>query len=115
MTVVAEVRAIPMNHLRAAFERGGAQFNIGGRTTLVDPGVPSSGTTLFRENGFVLGQEAFTSDAELTKTLLHETLRLVTSQSGAGVSGELATSETVSAFTFAERAFKAFFQWNHPP
>jgi hypothetical protein len=38
-------------------------------------------------------REAFTSDAELTKTLLHETLRLVKSQSASGVSGEVATSE----------------------
>jgi hypothetical protein len=71
----------------------GAELNIGGRTILVDPGVPSSGTTLFGENGFIVGREAFTSDAELTKTLLHETLRPVTNQSAVDVSGEVATSE----------------------
>lgn len=110
LTVVEEVRAIPISQLRAAFEGGGAELNIGGRTILVDPGVPSSGMTLFGENGFIVGREAFTSDAELTKTLLHETFRLVTSQSVTGVSGQLATSETEAAFTFAERAFGAFFQ-----
>jgi hypothetical protein len=108
--VVEEVRAIPIGQLRAAFEAGGAELNIGGRTILVDPGVPASGMTLFGENGFILGREAFTSQAELTKTLLHETFRLVTSQSAAGVSGELASSETNAAFTFAERAFQAFFK-----
>jgi Domain of unknown function (DUF4157) len=109
MAVVDEVRAIPISQLRQAFEAGGAELNIGGRTILVDPGVPASGMTLFGEDGFIVGREAFTSDAELTKTLLHETFRLVTSQSAAGVSGEVASSETHDAFTFAERAFKAFF------
>ena len=84
-------------------------MNIGGRTILVDPGVPASGMTLFGENGFVLGREAFVSDAELTKTLLHETRRLETSQSVAGASGRLVSSETDATFSFAERAFKEFF------
>jgi len=65
--------------------------------------------TLFGENGFVLGREAFASEAELTQTLLHETYRLSTSQAAAGVSGGLATSETASAAGFAGRAYQAFF------
>jgi hypothetical protein len=108
MAVVNEVRGIPLGQLRAAFEAGGAELNIGGRTILVDPGVPASGMTLFGENGFMLGREAFASEAELTKTLLHETHRLVTSQGAAGVTGSLAASETNAAFSFAERAWRLF-------
>lgn len=105
-----EVKGIPLGQLRAAFEAGGAELNIGGRTILVDPGAPVSGMTLFGENGFLVGREAFVTDAELTKTLLHETYRLTTSQAASGVSGSLATSETNAAFTFAERAFEAHFK-----
>jgi hypothetical protein len=110
MTVVNEVRGIPLGQLRAAFEAGGGELSIGGRTILVDPGVPASGMTLFGENGFVLGREAFISDAELTQTLLHETHRLVTSRGAAGVSGSLAAAETNAAFSFAQRAWGAFFK-----
>lgn len=66
--------------------------------------------TLFGENGFVLGRQAFASQAELTQTLLHEIHRLVTSQAGAGVSASLAASETTAAFSSAQRAWRAFFQ-----
>jgi hypothetical protein len=66
--------------------------------------------TLFGENGFVLGREAFVSEAELTKTLLHETYRLTTSQSAVGVSGAVASAETNEAFSFAERAYGAWFK-----
>lgn len=105
-----EVKAIPLGKLREAFEAGGAELRIGGRTILVDPGIPSSGFTLFGENGFAVGREAFVSDAELTKTLLHETYRLEFSRAAAGVSGELAAAETNAAFTFADRAFEAVFK-----
>jgi hypothetical protein len=53
--------------------------------------------TLFGENGFSAGREAFASDAELTKALLHETIRPVTSQSVASVSGESRTSAGTGA------------------
>lgn len=108
--IVNEVKNIPLDQLRAAFQAGGGELSIGGRTILVDPGVPASGMTLFGENGFVLGRDAFGSDAELTQTLLHETYRLSTSQAAAGVSGGLAASETNAAFSFAQRAWSAFFQ-----
>ena len=59
-------------------------------------------------NGFLLGKEAFTSEAELVKTLLHETYRLNTSLSQtAGVSAATAAMETQAAFTFAEKAYQA--------
>ena len=63
----------------------------------VDPGVPSSGMTLFGEKALSLVRKAFTSNAELTRTLLHETIGLMTSQSAASVSGESRTSEATGA------------------
>lgn len=62
---------------------------------------------MFGENGFVLGREAFASQAELGKTVLHELHRLSTSSSAGGVSGGLAAEETAAAFSFAERAIEA--------
>ncbi len=34
--------------------------------------VIASGMTMFGENGFLIGNEAFASDAELGKAILHE-------------------------------------------
>ena len=59
-----------------------------------DPVVPSSALTLFGGKGFILGREAFPSDAELTKALLHETIGLVTSESVSSVSGKSRTAST---------------------
>jgi hypothetical protein len=109
MSVINEVSGISLNQLRAAFDAGGAELNIGGRTILVDPGVPSSGFTLFGENGFVVGREAFASNAELTKTLLHEIFRLSTGQVASGATQASVTAQTVDAASFAEDAFNAFF------
>lgn len=53
---------------------------------------------------------AFASDAELTKTLLHETHGLVTSRAADGVSAALATEEAEATASFAERAWETFFQ-----
>jgi hypothetical protein len=51
---------------------------------------------------------AFASEAEFTKTLLHELYRLATSASRVvGVHGELVSAETNAAYNFAERAFPA--------
>ncbi len=57
---------------------------IGGRVIQYEPGLPASGMTMFGENGFLLGREAVTSEAELTKTLLQETYRLTFSAIGRG-------------------------------
>jgi RHS repeat-associated protein len=109
MAVVEAVKKIPLGQLQEAFDAGGAELSVDGRTILVDPGVPSSGFSLFGEDGFVVGNEAFSSEAELTKTLLHETYRLAMTQSAGGLSQGLATSETQDAADFAERAFAKFF------
>ena len=85
-------------------------MEVGGRIIQYEPSLTTSGMTMFGENGFVIGREAFASEAEFTKTVLHELYRLSTSQltRGAAASGELAASETKAAYDFAERAFKVF-------
>ena len=60
------------------------------------------------ENGFLIGREAFTSEAELSKTVLHELYRLTTSVAKtAGVTAESAAAETKAAADFAEKAYAA--------
>ncbi|UUZ82696.1 hypothetical protein LJK88_01060 [Paenibacillus sp. P26] len=71
--------------------------------------LPASGMTMFGENGFLIGREAFSSSAELTKTVLHELYRPTTIASASGVSAEVAVQETQAAFKFAERAFQQVF------
>lgn len=80
--------------------------NVGGRLIQYEPGLPASGMTMFGENGFLIGREAFTSPAELQQTILHELHRLTTSSSANGVSGALATQETKAAADFAAKALK---------
>lgn len=107
------LRSTAFAEVRAAQAAGqSAEIAIAGRTIVVEPAAPLSGMTLFGEGGFVLGREAFTSEAELTKTVLHEVFRLRTSEVGAtGVASQAAASaETEAAFSFAERAFDAFFR-----
>jgi hypothetical protein len=63
--------------------------------------------TMFGENGFLIGNEAFQSEAELTKTLLHELHRLSTSNvQVSGANAGSAAAETEAAFRFAEKAYK---------
>ena len=91
--------------LRAAQQAGqSASVRINGRLIQFEPGLPASGMTMFGENGFLIGREAFRSAGELNRTVLHELFRLRNSASSAGVSGSLATQETRAAFEFAERA-----------
>jgi RHS repeat-associated protein len=99
--------------IRAAQQAGQTvEVRIGNRTILFEPDAPVSGMTLFGEEGFIIGREAFTSEEELVKTVLHETYRLQTSQIGASGTGfqEAATAETAAAADFANRAFNVFFQ-----
>lgn len=85
-----------------------AQIEVGGVTVVYEPGLPSSGFTLFGEHGFAMGPEAFSSEAETARTILHETFRLNTSQAADGVSADLASSETQSAFDFANKAYDSW-------
>lgn len=107
------LRSPEMAQIRAAQAAGeSVTVRVGGRVIQYEPGLPASGMTMFGENGFLIGREAFATEAELTKTLLHELYRLSTSSigRGAGATGAAATSETQAAFQFAERAFRAVFQ-----
>jgi hypothetical protein len=80
---------------------------IAGRIIQYEPGLPASGMTMFGENGFLIGNEAFASNGELAKTVLHELYRLGTSVAPeAGISGSTVASETEAAFTFASRAYE---------
>jgi hypothetical protein len=113
--VIAEARQIltspQMAQIRTAQAAGQSiTVNVGGRIIQFEPGLPASGMTMFGENGFLIGREAFASEAELTKTILHELHRLTHSASSGGVSGAMAASETEAAFQFAQRAFEAFFK-----
>ncbi|MGH3974348.1 MAG: DUF4157 domain-containing protein [Pseudonocardiaceae bacterium] len=98
------LRSKEFTQLRAAQAAGeSAEVVIGGRTILYEPGLNASGMTLFGENGFIIGREAFKSGEELTKTLLHELHRLATTASKVeGVGGALAAEETAAAASFAD-------------
>jgi hypothetical protein len=104
------VRSAELAQLEAAHAaRRSATVRVGDRLIQYEPDLAASGMTMFGENGFLLGREAFASRAELGKTILHELYRLGTSASAGGVSGQLATSETEAAFRFAERALGRIF------
>ncbi len=107
--VIDEARTIlsspEFEAIKAAHAAGeGVLVEVGGRTIQYEPGMPAAGFTLFEEDAFVMGREAFATPEEPAKTVLHELHRLATSQAADGVHGELVTKETASAFEFAERA-----------
>jgi hypothetical protein len=116
--IMNEVRGIlsspGMAQIRAANSAGiGITVKIGGRLIQYEPGLPASGMTMFGEDGFILGREAFRDEAELTKTLLHELYRLGMSARGAlgdaSSMQEVITAETEAAAGFAERAYNLYF------
>lgn len=112
----AILRSSGMAELRAAAAAGReATVEIGGRTITYTP-QNFSAFTNFAGKGFDLGKEAFSSTAELTKSVLHELYRLNTSvvSSGGALGGAQATLETNAAYNFAEQAFglgRAFGIW----
>lgn len=104
MQAARMLRSPGMGQLEAAARSGtSAAARIGGRTITYDP-APFSGLTNFGGNTFHLGEEAFASRPELTRTVLHELFRLGNGV-GTGASGASAASETQAAFNFAQRAF----------
>jgi hypothetical protein len=115
--IILEVRAILKSpeilKIRQAAAAGKeAEVTIAGRYIQYEPGMPASGFTNFEANGFALGREAFTSEAEFVKTLLHEIFRLETSNIGKGVVEGASmqarvAQETQAAANFADRAFTA--------
>jgi hypothetical protein len=82
---------------------------IRGRWIQYEPELPWSGLTNWEKNGFTIGRQAFTSEEELTKTILHELYRLSTSVVRNTGGGGGNNAETKLAFEFAERALKAVF------
>jgi len=112
--IISEAQAIlgskEMAAINAAQQAGKSiSVNVGGRFIQFEPGLPASGMTLFSENGFLIGREAFRSTAELQKTVLHELHRLNTSATrvSGSLSASQAATETRAAFNFAERAVNA--------
>lgn len=98
--------------LRTAYlSEESVEVSINGTTIIYEPSLPAAegyaGMTLFGENGFVLGPRAFTSEADLARTILHECYRLENSASSEGVSGSMATEETADAHDFAMNSYSA--------
>jgi hypothetical protein len=106
------LKSAELGKIRAAHQTGEiVEVSVGGRTILYQPHIKEAGLSLFGENGFVIGNGAFKSEAELTKTILHELHRLNTSTSKiTGVSAELAASETKGTAQFAEKAYNGIFR-----
>ena len=109
--IVAEANIIlnskNLKILRTAYEKGiSAEISVGGKTVLYEPSMSASGMTLFGQNSFVLGREAFVSNSELGKTVLHELYRLTSSiVQTSGATGAAVTAETNAAFQFANKTF----------
>jgi hypothetical protein len=83
------------------------QIEINIRTISYDD-APFSGMTWFEKNGFNIGSEAFASEEELIKTILHEMHRLTTSTlRGSGTAAQV-TQETQAAFNYANKTFNLF-------
>jgi hypothetical protein len=100
------LRSSGMQELRAAAAEGvSATASIAGRVVTYDP-APISGMTNFAENTFHLGANAFKSEAELAKTVLHELYRLAAG-AGGSATGAAATAQTSAAAGFAEKAYRA--------
>jgi hypothetical protein len=109
--VIREARSITtsphMADLAAAHGAGEPMtVRIGGRLVQYEPSMPApySGMSLFGENGFLMGPQAFSSNFEHNKTVLHELHRLNFSKSADGVFADLAARETNAARDFANRA-----------
>jgi len=112
--VIVEVRAMlkapEIAQIRQAHAAAkDVAVRIGGRLIQYEPGLNASGMTMFGENGFLIGRQAFKSEAEFVKTLLHESYRLATSLIGRGAGANAANvaAETEAAFSFADRAYQA--------
>ena len=108
--VIARVRELyqspRMEQVRAAHRAGTpVALQIGMYTVQYEP-LPFSGMTAF-PNGFVIGKEAFASEDEFKKTLLHEVYRLCHSAIGRGGQAHQASirAELDAAFQFAERSY----------
>ena len=107
--IVNEVRLIyhsPLMHqIRGAHSKGKSMTVVIRSYTIQYEPLQFSGMTAF-PTGFVIGKEAFASEDELKKTLLHEMYRLCHSEIGKGGDAHRTniSAETNAAFQFAERS-----------
>ena len=108
LQIVARVQSIyaskELGKIRDAHEgKKSLTVQIGAFSVQYEP-LPFSGMTAFPA-GFVIGREAFASEDELKKTLLHEVYRLSSSAigRGGGADPETIRAETNAAFHFAEQ------------
>ncbi len=97
-----------LRQIREAFAHDSeAKVQIGWVYIQFEPDIPAgacSAITDFQGNGFTIGRDAFKSDQEFRKTLLHEIYRLRQSARAPVEAGhELVRSETRAAFDFADR------------
>ena len=99
--------SVQMNEIRAAHKKAFPVTVRIGRYRVWYEAMPFSGLASFGTEGFVIGKEAFASEAELKKTLLHELYRLHHSDlaRGKGVDKHTIKAETDAAFQFAERCY----------
>jgi hypothetical protein len=109
-SIIAEARGVynsPLfERLRNAYEARRPDTVQIGRWSIQYESIAFSGMTAFPD-GFVIGNEAFASEDELKKTLLHELYRLCTSSIGRGASATPSNikAETDAAFWFAENNY----------
>lgn len=99
--------SVQMKEIRTAHRTGRPMtVKIGKYSVQYEP-LPFSGFTSFGTEGFVIGKEAFASESEFKKTLLHELYRLHHSElaKGGGVDKHVIKVETHAAFQFAERFY----------
>jgi hypothetical protein len=85
------------------------KVRIGAYYVQYEPGIPTgtfSAMTDFEGNGFTMARDAFKSEDEFKKTILHEVYRLRTSARAPVEAGhEKQRVETDAAFHFAERYY----------
>jgi hypothetical protein len=114
-SVLDDVRAIfrspLLKSIRAAFAKNiETKVQIGRYYIQYEPGIPAgrfSAMTDYQGNGFTMARDAFKSEDEFKKTLLHEVYRLRTSAKGPVEAGHKEQRvETDAAFRFAERFYQ---------
>lgn len=113
-SILGDVRAIfrsPLiKSIRQAFAKNiEVKVTIGKYYVQYEPAIPAgmcSAMTDFAGNGFTMARDAFKTEDEFKKTLLHEVYRLRTSAQAPVEAGhERQRIETDAAFQFAERYY----------
>lgn len=100
-----------LDRIRQAFAKNiEAKVQIGRYYIQYEPAIPAgycSAMTDFQGNGFTMARDAFKTNDEFKKTLLHEVYRLRTSAQAPVEAGHAQQRiETDAAFSFAERYYR---------